>query len=102
MDRDEYFETLAGADSNGEPAGTVFDDLVKADWISEKNIAETLVRAVVQRLQELDRQQRAMRDPASRERLGSRYLQTLGAPRFIHLAPSAPSGAQRREHTPRW
>jgi hypothetical protein len=80
VDRDSYFQPLP-ADSGGdaEPISTPFDGLVNAEWLSEKNVAETLVRAVVQRLQELDRQQRTVRDQPGRERLGSRYLQTLGA-----------------------
>src|SRR5439155_9478072 len=51
-------------------------DALVTGWISEKAVAETLVRSLLQRMQELERQQRTVRDQATRERLATRYLQT--------------------------
>jgi hypothetical protein len=77
VERDRYFMLSDGGDGSAEPVETPFDGLLTG-WISEKQVAETLVRSVLLRLQELERQQRPVRDQPSRERL-ARYLKTLAA-----------------------
>jgi hypothetical protein len=64
--------------ANVEEIATPFDSLLSG-WINEKTVTETLVRSLLQRMQALDRQQRTLRDAASRERLAGRYLQTVSA-----------------------
>jgi hypothetical protein len=78
VDKNRYCAPDYGSDGSAEPVSTPFDGLLTG-WISEKAVAETLVRSLLERMQELERQQRAMRDPASRERLAGRHLQTLAA-----------------------
>src|SRR5438093_12423804 len=77
--RDRYFEAAEPADGNQENVSTPFDALVNAQVLDDRLVVEVMARSLVERLQRLERAQRATRNPAQAERLMAASLKEMQA-----------------------
>ena len=81
VDRDRYFER-AESETNAADLATTptpFDSLLTAEAVSDRAICETMVRALLERVQRLEQARRATRDPVRAETLMRQSREELRA-----------------------
>ena len=77
--RDRYFEAAETENDNSQDVTTPFDPLVNAQVLDDRLVVEVMARSLVERLQRLERAQRATRNPAQAERLMTASLKEMQA-----------------------
>ena len=77
--RDRYFEAAETENDNSQDVTTPFDALVNAQVLDDRLVVEVMARSLVERLQRLERAQRATRNPAQAERLMTASLKEMQA-----------------------
>src|SRR5207244_13462910 len=77
--RDRYFEAATTDDGDPQDVATPFDPLVNAQVLDDRLVVEVMARSLVERLQRLERAQRATRNPAQAERLMTASLKEMHA-----------------------
>src|SRR2546426_6562516 len=63
-----------------ENVSTPFDGLVNAQVLDDRQVVEVMARSLVERLQRLERAQRATRNPAQAERRSEEHTSELQSP----------------------
>src|SRR5436189_344120 len=77
--RDRYFEAAETENDDSQDVTTPFDALVNAQVLDDRLVVEVMARSLVERLQRLERAQRATRNPAQAERLMTASLKEMHA-----------------------
>src|SRR5437773_1986605 len=79
VEPNSQFDAAETENSESQDVATPFDSLVNAQVLDDRQVVEVLARSLVERLQRLERAQRATRNPAQAERLMAASLKEMHA-----------------------
>ena len=79
VEPNSQFDAAEPEDRDQENVSTPFDALVNAQVLDDRLVVEVMARSLVERLQRLERAQRATRNPAQAERLMTASLKEMQA-----------------------
>jgi hypothetical protein len=79
VDPNSQFDAAATEDRSQENVSTPFDPLINAPVLDDRLVVEVLARALIERLQHLERARQTTRNPAQAERLMTASLKEMQA-----------------------